>query len=423
MFRKVYGHGMTSVLSTDFDFTDPDLNMERVPHDEFATLRRSQPIFWVEQAPEARAGMSDASGSGYWAVTKHADILTVSKNSQIFSSRENGVIIRLPETATRESVEQTQVVIINQDAPEHTQLRSIISRGFTPRAIGVLEEALEERARRIVREAVAAGSGNFVDQVASQFPLEVIGDMLGIPVEDRQKIFDWTNQMTGAEDADLAREDNDPNAAALEVLMYSMGLAADRRENPRDDIVTKLVNADVDGRGLTDDEFGFFVIALAVAGNETTRNATTHGMNAFFDHPDQWELWVKERPSTMVDEVIRWATPVTSFQRTALEDIELGGVQIKAGQRVGLFYASANHDEDVFEDPQTFNILRDPNPHLAFGGHGAHYCIGANLARTEIRMIFDALADYAPGITRTGDASRLRSGWLNGIKELPVKYG
>jgi len=413
---------MTSTLSTGFDFTDPDLNMARVPHDEFAVLRRSQPIFWVEQAPEARAGMSDTSGSGYWAVTKHADILTVSKNSQIFSSRENGVIIRLPETATRESVEQTQVVIINQDAPEHTQLRSIISRGFTPRAIGVLEEALEERARRIVREAVATGGGNFVDQVASQFPLEVIGDMLGIPAEDRQKIFDWTNQMTGAEDADLAREDNDPNAAALEVLMYSMGLAADRRENPRDDIVTKLVNADVDGRGLTDDEFGFFVIALAVAGNETTRNATTHGMNAFFDHPDQWELWVKERPSTMVDEVIRWATPVTSFQRTALEDTELGGVEIKAGQRVGLFYASANHDEDVFEEPHKFDISRDPNPHLAFGGHGAHYCIGANLARTEIRMIFDALADHAPNITRTGDASRLRSGWLNGIKELPVKY-
>jgi cholest-4-en-3-one 26-monooxygenase len=273
-----------------------------------------------------------------------------------------------------------------------------------------------------VREAVAAGSGNFVDQVASEFPLEVIGDMLGIPAEDRQKIFDWTNQMTGAEDADLARDDNDPNAAALEVLMYSMGLAADRRENPRDDIVTKLVNADVDGRGLTDDEFGFFVIALAVAGNETTRNATTHGMNAFFDNPDQWELWVKERPFTMVDEVIRWATPVTSFQRTALEDVELGGVTIKAGQRVGLFYASANHDEDVFTDAHKFDILRDPNPHLAFGGHGAHYCIGANLARTEIRMIFDALADYAPNIHRTGEPSRLRSGWLNGIKELPVSY-
>jgi len=411
-----------TVLETGFDFTDPDLNRARVPHDEFAALRRAEPVYWVQQAPEARAGMSEASGDGYWAVTKHADILAVSKNSKVFSSRENGVIIRLPETATRESVEMTKVVIINQDAPEHTQLRSIISRGFTPRAIGALHDALQERARRIVREAVATGGGNFVEQVASQFPLEVIGDMLGVPAEDRQKIFDWTNQMTGAEDEDLAREDNDPNAAAMEVLMYSMGLAADRRENPRDDIVTKLVNADVDGRGLTDDEFGFFVIALAVAGNETTRNATTHGMNAFFDHPDQWDRWVKERPATMADEVIRWATPVTSFQRTALEDVEIGGVPIKAGQRVGLFYASANHDEDVFTDAHLFDIERNPNPHLAFGGHGAHYCIGANLARTEITMIFDALAEYAPNIKRAGEGSRLRSGWLNGLKELPVTY-
>ncbi|HWU33323.1 MAG TPA: cytochrome P450 [Marmoricola sp.] len=413
---------MTATLPAGFDFTDPDTNLAGVPHNEFAALRQSHPIFWVEQPESARAGMSEASGSGYWAVTKHADVLAISKNSKVFSSRENGVIIRNPETATRESIEMTQVVIINQDAPEHTQLRSIISRGFTPRAIGALEEGLELVARRIVADAVAAGSGNFVDQIASQFPLEVIGDMLGIPPEDRQKIFDWTNQMTGAEDADLARADNNPEAAAAEVLMYSMGLSADRKANPRDDIVTKLVSADVDGRGLTDDEFGFFVIALAVAGNETTRNATTHGMKAFFDNPDQWALWVRERPATMVDEVIRWATPVTSFQRTALDDVELGGVQIKAGQRVGLFYASANHDEDVFTNAHAFDITRDPNPHLAFGGHGAHYCIGANLARTEIRMIFDALADLAPNITSTGAEKRLRSGWLNGIKELPVRY-
>jgi cholest-4-en-3-one 26-monooxygenase len=410
------------LLPAGFDFTDPDVNLSGVPHDEFRALRESAPIVWVEQTEDARAGMSEASGTGYWAVTKHADVAAVSKNSKVFSSRENGVIIRNPVTATRESIEMTQVVIINQDAPDHTQLRSIISRGFTPRAIGALEEGLEERARRIVSEAVATGGGNFVDQVASQFPLEVIGDMLGVPPEDRQRIFDWTNQMTGADDADLAREDNDPQAAAMEVLMYSMGLAAERKENPRDDIVTKLVHADKDGRGLTDDEFGFFVIALAVAGNETTRNATTHGMKAFLDNPDQWELWKRERPTTMVDEVIRWATPVTSFQRTALEDIELGGVQIKAGQRVGLFYASANHDEDVFTDPFTFDITRDPNPHLAFGGHGAHYCIGANLARIEIKLIFDALADLAPDLVGTGEPSRLRSGWLNGIKELPVRY-
>ncbi|MFL6105898.1 MAG: cytochrome P450 [Marmoricola sp.] len=413
---------MTATLPQGFDFTDPDLNSERIPYEEFAELRRAEPVHWVEQPANARAGMLESAGTGYWAITKHADVLAVSKNSKVFSSHVNGVIIRNPETSTVESVEMSKVVIINQDAPDHTQLRSIISRGFTPRAIGALEEGLETVARRIVADAVAAGSGNFVDQVASQFPLEVIGDMLGIPAEDRQKIFDWTNQMTGAEDEDLAREDNDPAAAAAEVLMYSMMLAADRRENPREDIVTKLVNADLDGRGLTDDEFGFFVIALAVAGNETTRNATTHGMKAFLENPDQWELWVKERPATMVDEVIRWATPVTSFQRTALEDVELGGVQVKAGQRVGLFYASANHDAEVFTDPDVFDITREHNPHLAFGGHGAHYCIGANLARTEIRMIFDALADMAPGIKATGDAKRLRSGWLNGIKVLPVSY-
>ena len=413
---------MVSSLPSEFDFTDPDLNLAGIPHEEFAALRRSAPVHWVEQSPQARAGMSEESGTGYWAVTRHADVLAVSKNSAVFSSRANAVIIRNPETATRESIEPSKVVIINQDAPEHTQLRKIISRGFTPRAIGALEHALEARARRIVGEAVETGAGNFVDQIAAQFPLEVIGEMLGIPTGDRRRIFDWTNQMTGSEDPDLAREDHDPEAAAAEVLAYSMGLAADRRENPREDIVTKLVNADVDGRGLTDDEFGFFVIALAVAGNETTRNATAHGMNAFFDHPDQWELWKQQRPSTMMDEVTRWATPVISFQRTALEDVELGGVRIRRGQRVGLFYASANHDDEVFTDPFAFDITRDPNPHLAFGGHGAHYCIGANLARMEIRQIFEAVADMAPGIRRAGEVRRLRSGWLNGVKELPVRY-
>jgi len=411
---------MTATLPTDFDFTDPDVNWAGVPHEEFAAARKTAPIFWVEQPGPARAGMSEESGTGYWAVTKHADVGEVSKNSKVFSSRENAVIIRYPETATREGIELTRVVIINQDAPDHTQLRQIISRGFTPRAIGALDEILEERARRIVREAVATGEGDFVEQVASLLPLEVIADMLGIPAEDRQKVFDWSNQMTGSDDPGF---EGDPEAASAEVLMYSMGLAAERRADPRDDIVTKLVQADKDGRGLTDDEFGYFVLALAVAGNETTRNAITHGMNAFFDHPEQWELWKRERPESMVDEVIRWATPVTSFQRTALEDVELGGVQIKAGQRVGLFYASANHDEDVFDSPSTFDITRDPNPHLAFGGHGAHYCIGANLARTEIKLMFEALADLAPDIRGTGEPARLRSPWLNGIKSLPVAYG
>ncbi len=405
------------VLPVGFDLTDPDVNLVGVPHDELRSLRRTAPVTWVEQTPAARAGM--AGGTGYWAVTSHADVSAVSRNSAVFSSWENGVIIRLPETTTREAVEMTRVVIINQDAPEHTQTRRIISRGFTPRAIAALDEVMEERARRIVAAAVAQGSGNFVEQVAAVLPLETIADMLGVPPEDRGRLFDWTNQMTASEDPDFA---GDPEAASTEVLMYAMGLAAERKAEPRDDIVTKLLAADKDGRGLTDDEFGFFVIALAVAGNETTRNAITHGMDAFFDHPDQWDLWVRDRPESMVDEVIRWATPVTSFQRTALEDVALGDVTVLKGQRVGLFYASANHDEDVFTDPFTFDITRSPNPHVAFGGHGAHYCIGANLARTEVRLIFSALADLAPGIVRDGTPARLRSAWINGIKDLPVRY-
>ncbi|MDP3968128.1 MAG: cytochrome P450 [Nocardioides sp.] len=411
---------MTSdVLPPGFDLTDPDVNWEAIPHDHFRAMRASSPVHWIEQAPGTYDGMSEESGSGYWAVTKHADLAAVSKNSKDFSTAENGAIIRFSEGMTREQVELQRVMLINQDPPEHTATRQIVSRGFTPRAIGALEEIMVRRSREIVGAAVEAGSGNFVEQVAAELPLQAIADLLGVPQEDRFKLFDWSNQMLAADDPDIG---GDPEAASAEILGYAMGMAADRKATPLDDIVTKLVHADKDGRGLTDDEFGFFVIILTVAGNETTRNAITHGMNAFFEHPDQWELWKKERPATMVDEVIRWATPVTVFQRTALNDVEVGGTLVRKGQRVGLFYASANFDEDVFEDPFRFDINRDPNPHLAFGGHGAHYCIGANLARQEVRVLFDALADLAPDISRLQEPKRLRHSWINGIKELDVRY-
>jgi cholest-4-en-3-one 26-monooxygenase len=319
---------------------------------------------------------------------------------------------------TREQVEAQRIILINQDPPDHTSLRGIISRGFTPRAIGGLHESLKQRAEQIVSDAHEKGSGNFVEDVAAELPLQAIADLLGVPQEDRRKLFEWSNQMLAYDDPEY---DVDPETASVEILTYAMQLAEDRKANPRDDIVTKLVQADADGQ-LSADEFGFFVILLAVAGNETTRNAITHGMNAFFENPEQWELFKSERPKTTADEVIRWATPVTTFQRTALKDIEVGGVQVTKGQRVGLFYASANFDTDVFEDPHTFDILRDPNPHVAFGGHGAHFCIGANLARLEVDLIFNALADITPDISKAGEPRRLRSAWISGIKELQVNY-
>jgi cholest-4-en-3-one 26-monooxygenase len=408
-----------TVLPQGYDPTDPDILWEAVPHEQFQALRLNAPVFWVEQPQSSRDGMAEEAGTGYWAVSKHAEVAAVSKDSKNFSSAENGAIIRFQEGMLREMVEMQRVMLLNQDPPEHTATRQIISRMFTPRAIGALEEIMRDRAYRIVTEAVQRGSGNFVEEVAAELPLQAIADLLGVPQEDRRKLFDWSNQMLANEDPDF---EGASDVAAAEILGYAMAMAAERKENPRDDLVTRLLNADKDGRGLNDDEFGYFVIMLTVAGNETTRNAITHGMDAFLDHPDQWKLWLDQRPDTMVDEVIRWATPINVFQRTALDDVRVGDVDVKKGQRVGLFYGSANYDDDVFDQPYTFDITRSPNPHVAFGGHGAHYCIGANLARQEVRLIFEALAEHAPDISRVGEARRLRHGWVNGIKELQVSY-
>jgi cholest-4-en-3-one 26-monooxygenase len=226
--------------------------------------------------------------------------------------------------------------------------------------------------------------------------------------------------MVGDQDPEFAR--NDALGASTELIMYAMQMAAERAKNPGNDLVSKLIEADVEGHKLSDDEFGFFVILLAVAGNETTRNSITQGMMAFTEFPEQWELFKATRPATAADEIVRWATPVTSFQRTALVDTELSGVPIKKGQRVVMFYRSANFDEEVFDDPYTFDITRDPNPHVGFGGTGAHYCIGANLARMTIDLMFNAIADHLPDLKPVAPPERLRSGWLNGIKHWQVDY-
>ena len=404
-------------IPAGIDFTDPDLYMrEGVPLEKFAELRRTAPVWWNPQ-PHNVAGFGD---DGYWLVTRHADIVDISRNPSVFSSTTNTAIVRFGPDMTREAIDMQSLILLNMDPPKHTSQRSIVSRMFTPRAVNSLRDELASRARKIVDDAAGKGEGDFVSDVAVELPLQAIANLLGVPQEDRHKVFEWSNQMIGSDDDELATEAS--NQASANMLGYAMGMAEERRKCPADDLVTTLLNAQSGEAGLSDDEFGFFVLILAVAGNETTRNAITHGMNAFLDHPDQWELYKRERPKTAPDEIVRWATPIIAFQRTATQDTRLGGQDIKKGQRVVMFYSSANNDTEVFDHPERFDILRSPNPHLGFGGSGTHYCIGANLARLEIDLIFNAIADHMPDIQKVAEPARLRSGWINGIKHLPVRY-
>jgi cholest-4-en-3-one 26-monooxygenase len=405
------------ILPSGFDFTDPDLYAERLPVAEFAELRRAAPFWWNAQ-PQGAEAFGD---EGYWLVTRHEDVRMVSLRDDLFSSAANCIVPRYPdEESGRGQIEAGRFSMINMDAPQHSRLRKIISRGFTPRAVERLRDGLQQAAQDIAKNAAAGGTGDFVQQVAAELPMYAITNLLGVPAEDRMKLFHWTNEMVGDEDPEFA--ESQALLSAGELVFYGMQLAAHKAESPGEDIVTKLIEADVDGQKLSDEEFGLFMITLTVAGNETTRNSITQGMMAFLDNPDQWDLFKAERPQSAADEIIRWATPITSFQRTALADVEIGGVHVEKGQRVVLAYRSANFDDEVFEDPLRFDILRSPNPHLSFGGTGAHYCVGANLARLTVNLMFGALADTMPDLKALAPPERLRSGWLNGIKHWQVDY-
>ncbi len=402
-------------FGSGFDFTDPDVLLHGMPITEFAELRKTAPVWWNEQPSHSNI----FDDGGYWVISKHQHIKEISRDNDVWSTNAKGAVMRLPDGITADQLDLTKALLINHDPPEHTRLRKLVSRLFTPRSVAALEEKLAQSAREIVAAAAEKDSGNFVDDIAMRLPLLAIADLLGVPEADREKLFHWTNSIMNTDDPDF---DSDPAMANAELMGYAYTMAEQRRRCPADDIVTRLVQADIDGESLGETEFAFFVILLAVAGNETTRNAMTHGINAFAENPDQWELYKRQRPETAVDEIVRWATPVHCFQRTAKVDTEIGGVAIGKGQRVGLFYSSANYDEEVFDRPFSFDILRDPNPHLAFGGQGTHYCIGANLARMEIRLIFDEIANQLPDIAKLAEPQRLRSGWINGVKDLQVAY-
>jgi cholest-4-en-3-one 26-monooxygenase len=395
------------------DLSDPDLLADHLPLDEFAWLRRHRPIRWNPQS--SSGGYDD---SGFWAVTRHADVTAVNRSPGWSVEINSSFVRRLDESDP--TGESTKNLLLCMDPPRHTRVRRVGNRCFTPRALAGLEDDLRERAQRIIWTAKNQGTGDFVTDVARHLPLQAIAGLMGLPDSDRERLFHWSDQMAGSEDPEYSSTDL---SGVVEMFAYAHSLAEVRVEKDLGDVTSRLVQPDADGQLLSSEEFAFFFMILAVAGNETTRQAITHGTLAFLENPDQWERWRSERPITAVDEILRWASPAVVLQRTATEDTEVAGQPVRQGERVALYFAAANFDEEVFDDPRRFDIGRVPNPHVTFGAGGPHFCIGANLSRLELRVMFDAIADELTELKLTGPPSRLRSSWLNGIKHLPVDYG
>ena len=318
--------------------------------------------------------------------------------------------------------------MIALDDPRHQRLRSIVSRAFTPKVVARTEESVRDRAKQLVSAMIANnpdGDGELVTELSGPLPLQVICDMMGIPEDDHDRIFRWTNIILGFGDPDLTTDFDEFLKVAFDIGAYATALAEDRRVNPRDDLTTSLVAAEVDGERLTSAEIASFFILLAVAGNETTRNAISHGVLALTRYPEQRQIWwdnFSDVTDTAVEEVVRWASPVIYMRRTVTRDIELSGVRMAEGDKVTMWYGSANRDEDKFANPWLFDVTRTPNHHVGFGGGGAHFCLGANLARREIAVVFEELHRRIPDITVTEEPSMLLSAFIHGIKRLPVSW-
>ena len=400
---------------SDIDLLDRDRFTQGVPHEWFTYLRHEAPVYFH---PEP-------GGPGFWVITKHADVITVGRDGATYSSdQKRGGVVQLEGRPEDYQFEQGGNLMLTMDAPEHTRYRKLVNRGFTPRQMRMIEPHIRELTNKILDDVIEAGECDFVVDVAAEVPLQVIAEMIGVPQADRHKLFEWSNRMIGSEDPEYTVSAEEVMNAQVEMFMYANSLAAERRANPRDDIVTALLEAEVDGDTLTEMDFNLFFLLLAVAGNETTRNSISHGVRAFCDYPDQYQLLVDDpsRAQLAAEEVVRWASPVMYFRRNVTKDTELRGQAIKAGDKVSIWYISANRDEDIFDDPFTFDITRDPNEHVGFGGGGPHHCLGSNLARMEIYVLLEEMARRMPKLELIGDAQPLRSNFIAGIKHMPVKY-
>ncbi len=405
----------------DIRLWDHDFFVEEVPHWAFELLRREDPVHWQEEPPP---------NHGFWAVTRFRDIEEVLKDPRRFSSAR-GITL---EEQTPEEVEARRSMI-DMDPPRHTRLRKIVSPLFTRSAVARYEGFCRELARRVLDHALPKGEFDFVEEVSRELPIRILARIMGVPEEDTPQIIEWGDAMIAQADPEYSRavidkEDTSDyrllpfrSPAALDMMAYAHAMAAERRRRPRDDLVTKLIEAEVEGQRLTEQEFDNFFCLLAVAGNETTRHAISHGVLALMEHRDQWRRLLED-PGLMplaTEEILRWSSPTMHFRRTATCDLELGGKRIREGDKVVVWFISGNRDEDVFPDPFRFDVGRDPNPQMAFGSGGPHICLGAHLARLEIRVMFEELLPRLADIELTGPVVRLRSNFINGIKHMPVR--
>ena len=385
----------------------------------FATLRKEAPIkFFNEIKFEGFE-----RGEGHWALMTFDDVHFASRHPEIFSSYPNITIAdQMPEVA------EYFGSMIALDDPRHARLRNIVRSAFTPRVVARTEESVRDRARRLVSDMIANhpdGNGELVNELSGPLPLQVICDMMGIPESDHRQIFHWTNIILGFGDPDLTTDFEEFMKVAIDIGAYATTMAEDRRATPRDDLTTALVAAEVDGERLTSSEIASFFILLAIAGNETTRNAISHGVLALTRYPEQREIWWNDftgHSQSAVEEIVRWASPVVYMRRTTTQDVEVSGVRIPAGDKVTMWYGSANRDEDKFDNPWMFDVTRNPNHHVGFGGGGTHFCLGANLARREIAVVFEELRNQIPDIAVTEEPAMLLSAFIHGIKRLPVSW-
>ena len=411
----------TTVPLKDIDLSSIDFWLAGSDYREaaFATLRQAAPVRFFEEAEFPWF----PKGPGYWALTRYDDIVDASRRPDLFCSGQGTNITDLPH-----QISEFFGSMINMDDPKHARLRGIVQKGFTARMVAQVEQFVRDKARALVDEAIERhpdGNCDFVEAFAAPLPLQIICEMMGIPREDEARVFGWTNVILGAGDPDYGGSFESLMESSLEIYEYAQALGEDRRQNPRDDITSALMEAELDGERLTASEFGSFFILLVVAGNETTRNAISHGMKALTDFPDQRRLWWDDFAAgtrNAVEEIVRWATPVISFRRTVAADTEIRGVPIKAGDKVVFWYNSGNRDEQHFEAPQSFEVRRYPNNHLGFGAGGPHFCLGASLARREIAVMFEEICLRLPNLEVTGPPAMLQSNFIHGIKAMPCAW-